>query len=115
MRLPNSNSQFSKWYLYLLAAFYGFTCGLWFFYYVYQDLTEGGAYIPWRTQITCLIGALSAILYFVRPKIGHHGLILTTLVALSSAIMDPNVVAIVFHAVVLAILCVPLLSILRRR
>jgi hypothetical protein len=103
---------YNRLYLRMLAGTYLMLCGASTVYYAGLDLggSRDAAFLPpaWHVQVLCLMAAVSAGVYFVRPRIGHHGLVAVTLAVLvmGGAEMAPK--ERLFHLAVLVLLCLPL-------
>jgi predicted benzoate:H+ symporter BenE len=111
-----SKDPFDRWYLRLVAGLYMIACSLCLAYYLFQNLSRTGASIPWQVQTLCLAGALSGFVYFVRPRLGYLGLFWVTVIVLFLAMGRTEPEPLVFHAIVLTILWIPLVtSLLHRR
>jgi hypothetical protein len=110
-----SKVRYDTAYLRVLAGAYLLLCGACSLYYAGLDLGVLGdaAQIPppWHVQILCLLAALSAAVYFVRPRAGLYGLIAVTLATLLAAGTGMSPRGVVFHLAVLVLLCLPLLSV----
>ncbi|MFA5865756.1 MAG: hypothetical protein WC975_13870 [Phycisphaerae bacterium] len=110
MFLLRSKDAFDKWYLRLIA-FYWAICSLWGLeYYLKQDISPTGAFIPWQFHLLCLMGAVSGFAYFVKPKLGYVGLLLSTGILLFLQRETSDSKALTFHVVVLMFLLVPLVA-----
>jgi hypothetical protein len=105
-----SEVRYDTTYLRVLAGAYLLLCGACSVYYAGLDLGALGdtAQVPppWHVQILCLLAALSAAVYFVRPRTGLYGLIAVTLATLLAGGMSAR--GVVFHLAVLVLLCLPL-------
>jgi len=100
-----------RWYLTVIASLYLVLCSISVVRYAVIDFGSDGRTAPAMVQVLCLGMALAAGAYFVRPRVGHKGLILFTawaLVAIGTA--EPK--ATCFH---LASLCLLVLPYIRRQ
>jgi hypothetical protein len=107
-----SDDPYNRIYLRVLAGTYLMLCGACSLYYAALDL---GAWreaalvpVPWHVQILCLLAALSAGVYFIRPRMGHHGLLAVTLAVLIMGRAGMSADECGFHLIVLMLLCLPL-------
>jgi hypothetical protein len=110
MNMRESKLDTGRWYLYLVAIYYGVLCSICGVRYIYLDLTAADVYVAPLTQILCFVAAISGILFFVRRTAGYWGLIAVTVLALCTAPGHTDAKAIAFHAAVLAILLLPVLK-----
>lgn len=105
--------RYDRGYLRLLAAVFVLLCGLSTLRYLWIDLLGGGS-VPLVTQIVCLLFTVSGIVYFIRPRLGHHALLgLTSFVLLTHAGSGPPS-GDVFWYLVLGFLLLPYLPTRRR-
>ena len=100
------NTEGRMWYLTGIAAIYLILCTTCCLYYASLIFRPDGAFVPVERQLLCLGMAVSAGLYFFRPKLGHRAFILLTILTLI-VIGRSNPGASGFHFVVLLILMIP--------
>lgn len=94
------------WYITVIAALYLLLCSISLVRYAVIDFRSDTGTVPATVQLLCLGMALAAGAYFVKPRVGHKGLILFTvgtLVAVGTT--DPK--ATCFHLVILCLLMLP--------
>jgi hypothetical protein len=94
------------WYITVIAALYLLLCSISLVRYAVIDFRSDTGTVPVTVQLLCLGVALAAGAYFVKPRVGHKGLILFTigtLVAIGTT--DPK--ATCFHLVILCLLMLP--------
>jgi hypothetical protein len=94
------------WYITMIAGLYLVLCSISVVRYALIDLRSDGGTVSVAVQVLCLGMALAAGAYFLKPQVGHKGLILFTagtLVAIGTA--DPR--ATCFHLVILCLLLLP--------
>ncbi len=107
-----SDNPYNRLYLRVLAGMYLMLCGACSVYYAGLDLSAWREATlvppPWHVQVVCLLAALSAGVYFIRPRLGHHGLLAVTLVVLLVGRDEMPAKERVFHLIVLLLLCLPL-------
>ncbi len=108
-----SSGVFKKWYLYLTASIYAVVCGIRAGQYIYLDLRTADVSIPVVVQALCGLAAIAGIVFFLKPRIGHHGLVVVACAGLYLAARDGNVKAAIFHMMVLAVLSLPAVTLLR--
>lgn len=96
-------------YITMIAALYLVLCSISLLRYAAIDIRSDAGTVSAVTQLLCLGMALSAGAYFVRPQLGHKGLILFTVCALV-AIGTANVRATLFHLVMLSLLILPYIT-----
>lgn len=94
------------WYITIIAGLYLVLCSISVARYALIDLRSDAGTVPVAVQLLCLGMALTAGAYFLKPRVGHKGLILVTvgtLVAIGTS--DPK--ATCFHLVILCLLLLP--------
>ena len=91
------------WYVSLIAAACLAICGVSSVRYLYYDVFPGPS-IPVIQQVLCFATTFFAAIYFARPRLGHRGLIMVTLLSAISAANANHNNAALFHVIVLAIL-----------
>jgi hypothetical protein len=104
------HESFPAWHVTCIAALYaclGSVCAI---RYLCLDLAMPGVHVPAPVQIACFLAAASGIAYFFKPRLGHHGLILVTGLALYLAATGHDARAIGFHILILALLSIPLIT-----
>ena len=99
-----------RWYLRILAAYYGLVCGISSIRYIYLDLHPAGASVPWLTQLLCFGTTVGAILYFFHPRLGHRCLVVLTTMVVVLAASGGDGRGATFHLIVLGMLCLPLIA-----
>ncbi len=99
-----------KWYLIIIAATYFMLCSGASLYYLSLHIQGEGAAVSLPVQLISLGMAISAGLYFLKPKLGHRGLLLMTIITLLFLARTDNPKATAFHIVILLILLVPLMA-----
>ena len=97
------------WYITGIAAFYFVLCSISVVRYAVSDLSSYPTTVPATVQLLCLGTALAAGAYFVKPRVGHKGLVLLTVGTLV-AIGTTDRVATGFHLAILCLLLVPYLG-----
>jgi hypothetical protein len=99
------------WYITVIAALYFVLCSISLVRYAVIDFRSDAGTVPVMVQLLCLGMALAAGAYFVKPRVGHKGLLVFTVGALVAiGTSDPK--ATCFH---LVILCLLMLPYIRRR
>ena len=98
-----------RWYLTAIASIYLVLCSVSCLYYTSLFFRPDSGTVPVGTQPLCLGMAVSAGLYFFRPSLGHHALILLTILTLIT-IGHSNPSASGYHLCVLFILLIPFLQ-----
>lgn len=94
------------WYITLIAALYLVLCSISVVRYVMMEFSGSTGSVPVMVLSLCLGMAIAAGTYFVRPRVGHMGLVLSTIGALLAiGTTDPRATG--FHLVVLCILISP--------
>ena len=97
------------WYVTIIASLYLVLCSSACFYYASLHFRADAGAVPIPVQLLCLGMAFSAFVYFLKPRVGHRGLLILTFVTLI-AIGTSDAKATCFHLVVLAILLFPVVS-----
>jgi hypothetical protein len=101
---------FARWYVAGVAALYVCLCSVSTIRYLYLDLRVPDVYIPLPVQIVCFLAAASGIVYFFKPRVGHHALLLVAILGLCLTASDHHAGAVVFHLLVLGLLSIPLIE-----
>jgi len=99
-----------KWYLTIIAASYFILCSSASLYYLSLHIRGEGTAVSLPVQLVSLGMAISADLYFFKPKLGHRGLLLMTIITLLFLVRTDNPKATAFHIAILLILLVPLMA-----
>jgi len=107
MREPTTD--FDRWYVRLVAVLFAFTCGVCSVRYLWMNIADGG-YVPLRTQTLCFALTAASVVFFVRPRLGHHLLLGLTATVLLFAAPGGPVQAVLFWLFVAALLVLPWLS-----
>ena len=108
--MPTRRDAHRLWYVSLIAAVYLGLCGISSVRYLYYDVFPGPS-VPVIQQVLCFAATFFAATYFAKPRLGHRGLIIVTLLTALSAENANEDDAAIFHLIVLAIL---LLAALRK-
>ncbi|QDU56704.1 hypothetical protein Pan181_29140 [Aeoliella mucimassa] len=103
----NNNERI--WYITAIAALYLVLCSISLVRYAAIDIRGDAGTVSAVPQLLCLGMALSAGAYFIRPQLGHKGLILFTVGALIAA-GEANATATFFHLVMLSLLMLPYIT-----
>jgi hypothetical protein len=104
--MRRSDAIYDRWYLRMFAAVVLVLCGSCSVRYAWLDATGGGT-VPVTTQMLCFLLTAAAVLYFIRPRTGHHTLLgLTALVLVAKAPDGPPEAA-AFWLLVSVLLALP--------
>jgi chromate transport protein ChrA len=95
-----------NWHITVIAGLYLVLCSISLVRYAVMNLRSDAGTVPAMVQLLCLGMVLSAVTCFVKPRLGHKGLILFTVGALVAiGTTDPK--ATVFHLIMLCLLVLP--------
>ncbi|MCF7707612.1 MAG: hypothetical protein K9N52_01780 [Verrucomicrobia bacterium] len=97
----------------MIAGLYLVLCSISLLRYAIINFRSDAGTVPVTVQLLCLGMVLAAGAYFIKPQVGHKGLILFTVGTLV-AIGTTDSKAACFHLVILCLLMLPYIHIRRR-
>ena len=101
--------HYDRWYLRLIAgifAFFGVSSTI---RYIFLDIW-GTGFVAASTQALCFGFTAAAVTFFFRPRLGHHAMLVLTLLVLITHAASGPADANAFWFLVAAILLLPILS-----
>ena len=80
-----------------------------------MDVTLINGSVPISTQILCFAATMAGAIYFVRPLVGCVGLLAVCLYGLFLSAQTANSEAVVFYAIMISGLIIPIFGVIRRK